>query len=137
MIYDPHNLLPLAHIKLRSLVRYVGVVADVQIVTTYRDPAAQQEAFDTGKSHARPGQSPHNFNPSLAVDMVPHPVNWNDRDAFIALGALTKKLARQNGISITWGGDFSNLVDMPHFELLNWQQIVMQIDKEKPDGNSV
>lgn len=137
MIYDPNNLLPLAEIRLRTLVRYVGVVADVQITDTFRSMEAQQIAFDTGKSHARPGQSPHNFNPSLAVDMVPHPIDWNNRDAFVALATLTKKLARQNGISITWGGDFQHLVDMPHYELLNWQQIVMQTDKANADGNSV
>lgn len=131
MIYDPNNLLPMAHEKLQSLVRVVATKTDVQILTTYRNEAAQLDAYNHGYSKAKPGQSPHNFNPSLAVDMAPYPIDWKDIARFDALAVTVKETAKQIGVSITWGGDFRRIIDKPHFELLQWQQIVMQREKSQ------
>lgn len=70
------------------LARVRGLMMDLDnrfcMWTGYRDKAAQERAFQTGKSQARWLQSPHNYKPALAVDLVLNPdvvdVAPNDRD---------------------------------------------------------
>lgn len=62
--------------------------------------------------------SKHNSSPSLAVDIAPYPIDWNDIDRFRALAAAMYVAADKLGIKIRWGGDFIKLRDYDHFELV-------------------
>lgn len=61
-----------------------------------------------------------------AVDIVPHPLDWNDKAAFGELAKAMFEAARQLKIPIRWGGDWNRngrsddetFYDGPHFELL-------------------
>ena len=96
---------------------------DCTILEGHRGEEAQMLAYQEGKSHAKWGQSKHNSSPSKAVDVAPYPVDWNDIERFKQFGQFVKGLAIGMGISIRWGGDFHNLHDYPHFELINDQAI--------------
>ena len=61
----------------------------------------------------------HNKKPSLAVDVVPYPVDWSDIERFIRFGWFVKGLAIGLGIKIRWGGDWKRFKDYPHFELVD------------------
>lgn len=62
--------------------------------------------------------SKHNHSPSLAVDLAPYPIDWNDLDRFKELGKVMKQAAIKCGVkNMTWGGDWTRFVDLPHFEL--------------------
>ena len=52
-----------------------------------------------------------------AVDLVPYPVDWEDKDAFCKVADAMKKAAAELGIEIEWGGDWATFIDMPHFQL--------------------
>ena len=91
---------------------------DLTITCGHRGKKEQQDAFDKGTSKAKFGQSKHNNLPSLAIDICPYPINWDDKDERwrkMALNAMW--CAGRLGFEIVWGGDFKSIKDMPHFEL--------------------
>ena len=51
-----------------------------------------------------------------AVDLAPHPLDWNDLSKFKAIGEAMKLAAKELNIKIEWGGDWSKK-DYPHFEV--------------------
>lgn len=104
----------------RVIYKAAALGAKFIVIETQRGRAAQEKARRTGHSNAHFGQSPHNFNPALAVDIGPHnyPGKLGDyHDLAIAMFAA----AKEEGIGIEWGGDWKTLKDWPHFQLLNWK----------------
>jgi len=51
---------------------------DCVILEGHRDEEAQNKAFNEGKSKLKWPHGKHNQKPSLAVDVVPFPIDWND-----------------------------------------------------------
>ena len=88
------------------------------VICGFRGRYEQEKAYMAGKSKAKFGQSKHNFKPSLAVDVVPLPLDWNDIPAFERLGEAVMKKADELSIKIKWGKNFKGLTDYPHFELV-------------------
>lgn len=104
-----------------DLVKLIEAVAEIEkcaVICGFRGRYEQEKAYYSGKSKARFGQSKHNFKPSLAVDVVPLPLNWEDIPAFERLGEVIMKKAEELNIKIKWGKYFTNLKDYPHFELI-------------------
>lgn len=55
-----------------------------------------------------------------AVDLAPWvngAIDWNDRKRFALVADAMAKAARQQNVSITWGGSWTTSPDQPHFEL--------------------
>lgn len=90
---------------------------DCKVLDAQRGKREQEQAFARGRSKAHFGQSAHNYSPAVAVDVVPWPLDWKDTAAFKRLAVVVKRVAKEKGIAITWGGDWKTLVDMPHYEL--------------------
>lgn len=90
---------------------------DFTVLCGYRDKVAQNEAFSKGSSKLKFPKSKHNKNPSLAVDLAPYPIDWNNHTRFKELAKRFKQIAEHKRIKITWGGDFKGFSDMPHFQL--------------------
>jgi hypothetical protein len=120
-----------AHPGLQKLFNEVIKHFDCAVICSTRGRAAQELAFDGGKSNAHYGQSPHNFEPALAVDVVPYPIDWHDTDRMHYFAGQVMGIATRMGIEIKWGGDWDRdthlsderLHDLPHFELTNWRKI--------------
>jgi len=63
---------------------------------------------------------------SLAVDVVPYPINWNDLPRFYMFVGYVKRIADELGITIRCGADWDmdgwskdqKFHDLPHFELV-------------------
>lgn len=81
----------------------------------------EQDALKAqGVSNASGGQSPHNFG--LAVDIVHSIKAWDlTRESWDDIGHIGKEVAKQNGVPIVWGGDWSRPWDPAHWELKNWR----------------
>lgn len=62
-------------------------------------------------------KSMHNHNPSLAVDLAPYPIDWNNLKRFSEMAEVIKRVAKRLGVELTWGGDWKTFKDYPHFEL--------------------
>jgi peptidoglycan L-alanyl-D-glutamate endopeptidase CwlK len=88
---------------------------------TYRNNAMQQVYFNKRPkiTNARPGESPHNYNPSFAFDIAfvrNRKLDWSPK-YFKAFADIIKSISND----VEWGGDWVRFKDAPHFELKNWR----------------
>lgn len=114
-----------AHPKLRLLFEEVVKAYDCAVLCGFRNEADQEEAFLKGFSKVHFPNSKHNSYPSLAVDVVPWPLNWKEERKFYQFSGYVLATAERLGIKVRWGGDFNQdgsltndpFVDLPHWEL--------------------
>jgi peptidoglycan LD-endopeptidase CwlK len=91
---------------------------------TWRDEEDQRRLYAQGRdvpgrivTYAQPGQSAHNWRPSLALDfffLIDRIACW-DSALYKQMGAIV------NAMGLTWGGSFG---DMPHVEVpgFDWRE---------------
>ncbi len=99
---------------------------DFSLTCGQRGRAAQEKAKAEGNSNAHFGQSPHNFDPALAIDFIPYPFTndmWNDTAKFEAIARHIQQAGVTVGIKCDWGGDWHSIKDYPHIEVSNWKEI--------------
>jgi peptidoglycan LD-endopeptidase CwlK len=119
------QLLSTCHNDLQRLFQEVVKEFDCIILCGHRNKADQDAAVASGNSKAPWPTSKHNSLPSMAIDVVPYPLDWNDRERMCYFAGMVKATAKYLGISITWGGDFNRntqlkdekLFDAPHFQI--------------------
>lgn len=100
---------------------------DCSILQGHRGEEEQNEKYRNGLSKVQYPNSKHNSLPSLAVDVAPYPIDWNDRERFCYFAGYVKGIASSLGIKLRWGGDWdrdtqvkdNNFDDLPHFELVD------------------
>ena len=87
--------------------------------------AAQLAKFGIPASYAKPKEAKvtwlnnpfaSNHASGKAIDVVPYPVDWNDIGKFRTIADAFKQAARELGVSMVWGGDWTKK-DYPHFEV--------------------
>lgn len=111
------------HYLLQELMNSVVAEYDITVLCGFRDKVEQERAYAEGKSKARWGQSKHNFMPSMAVDIAPYPIDWNDISRFEEMGKVVFKhweqmpIEKRGGWELRWGKNFKGLTDFPHFEI--------------------
>lgn len=106
------------HSDLILLINEVAKTEKCAVICGHRGKAEQEKAYNSGTSRAKWGQSKHNQMPSLAVDVVPLPLDWDNIESFEKLGNIIMEKAKELKINIKWGRDFTKLKDYPHFELV-------------------
>jgi len=102
---------------------------DCSILEGHRTEKDQNEAFKNGTSLVKYPNSKHNSYPSMAVDAVPYPIDWNDKTRLayfsgIVIG-ISRVLLLGTGYTLISGIDWDNdnnikehkFLDFPHFEL--------------------
>lgn len=112
-------------IDLQRLFKRVVETYDCSIIEGYRTKEKQDEYYEQGKSKLKYPQSKHNRQPSLAVDAVPYPCDWENMKQFYHFGGFVMATAKEMGIGLRWGGDWNGNLDftdqsfhdLPHFEL--------------------
>lgn len=95
---------------------------DFTVIEGVRTKARQKELF--AKKATKTMNSRHLTG--HAVDLVPYPLDWNNKHAFEQVAQAMLKAAKELGITIRWGGDWNingrsddeKFYDGPHFELL-------------------
>lgn len=113
------------HSDLQKIFNEVIKHYDCTVVCGHRGKEDQDEAVRSGHSKLSWPNSKHNQLLSLAADVVPYPVDWNDTKRFMHFAGFVMGIASQMGIKIRWGGDFNQdlnfkndrFLDYPHFEL--------------------
>lgn len=114
------------HPDLRGLFSEVIRHFDCTVIEGHRGQDAQDEAFRTGRSRVQWPNGKHNRQPSLAVDVAPYPIDWQDVERFYYFAGVVMGIARTRGIPLRWGGDWDSdtdvhdqtFMDLVHFELL-------------------
>lgn len=102
--------------RLQRLFREVVIHADCTVICGHRGKADQDLAFANKKSRVRWPSSKHNQSPSLAVDVAPYPLDWENIQRFREFAVVVKECAARMGIKVRWGGDWA-MRDYPHWEL--------------------
>jgi peptidoglycan L-alanyl-D-glutamate endopeptidase CwlK len=111
------------HPLLKRLMLSVIQEIDISILCGFRGEKEQNEAFERGTSKLRWPQSKHNVSPSMAVDAVPYPIDWNDELRFREMGRVVKEhweripAEEREGWTLGWGGDWRTFKDFPHFQI--------------------
>lgn len=114
------------HFDLRRLFREVLKIMDHSILCGHREKEEQDKAFQEGNSKLSWPRSKHNQDPSLAVDAMPYPVDWQDVERTFYFAGIVKGIAHCLGIPIRWGGDWNSdtrvkderFRDLAHYELI-------------------
>ena len=113
------------HKDLQKVLNEVIKTVDCSVIEGHRSKERQNKLYEEGKTKVRYPDGRHNASPSNAVDVVPYPVDWNDRERFTLFAGYVLGVADRMGISIRWGGDWNmnfrvndnKFDDFPHFEL--------------------
>lgn len=114
------------HPLLQDLFNEVIKYFDCTVLEGFRSQEDQDRAFFSGTSKIKWPNGKHNKVPSLAVDVVPYPIDWHNTKRFILFSGFVLGVASQQNIKIRWGGDWNmntfqndqSFNDLPHFELL-------------------
>jgi len=104
------------HVDIQQVMEPVVQVYDCSVIWGFRGEARQNRAFADGHSMKKWPDSRHNTNPSLAIDVVPYPIDWTNIDRFKELAWVIKGSAQALGIPLEWGGNW-NFKDYAHWQL--------------------
>jgi len=122
------------HPDLQLLFNTVIKTHDCTILEGYRNEEAQNKAYAQGKSKLKYPEGKHNKTPSLAVDVISYPVDFNNLRRCVWFGGYVCGIAEmlyQQGLMkhrLRWGGSWDGigilnrpgmLDDLVHFELLS------------------
>lgn len=113
------------HPDLQRVFNEVIKTWDCSILCGHRSEADQNAAYSKGASKLKFPKSKHNQYPSIAVDVAPYPIDWNDLGRFYMFAGYVHRVAEEMGVSLRYGGDWDGdsrttdqkFNDLPHFEL--------------------
>ena len=111
--------------RLQELFNEVIKYVDCSVLEGHRSKERQNRLYDEGKTKVRYPNGRHNADPSLAVDVTPYPVDWEDRERQTLFAGFVLGIARGLGITVRWGGDWdmdfdvqdNKFDDFPHFDI--------------------
>jgi peptidoglycan L-alanyl-D-glutamate endopeptidase CwlK len=114
------------HEDLQDLFNEVIKHVDCSVICGHRNKQEQNEAFEKKRTKVKYPNGRHNAKPSMAADVVPYPIDWDDRERFHLFAGFVLGIAQSMEINIRWGGDWNknfevddnNFDDFPHFELM-------------------
>jgi peptidoglycan L-alanyl-D-glutamate endopeptidase CwlK len=122
------------HEDLQLLLDTIIKYYDCSVICGYRNKEDQNAAYNAKpkRSKLKFPQSKHNKFPSLAVDVVPYPIDWDDKQRFRDFGNYAIGVADalyDIGMikhRIRWGHDWDSdhdltdqeFTDSPHFEII-------------------
>jgi len=121
------------HADLQALFYEVIKYYDCTILEGYRNQEDQEAAYAKGNTKLHWPHGKHNHQPSMAVDVTPYPIDFNNNKTAYWFGGyvmgIAQKLKDEGKMthSIRWGGAWNGidkfntpnmLNDLVHFELV-------------------
>ena len=120
------------HPDLQIIFAEVVKIVDCSVICGHRSEADQAEAFANEKSKVQYPNSKHNAYPSMAADVAPYPIDWDDIRRFDRFAGIVHGVAemlyKAGEIEhlIRDGGDWdrdtqvkdNKFNDLLHFELI-------------------
>ena len=111
--------------RLQKVFNEVIKHVDCSVIEGHRSAERQDKLFEEGKTKVKYPNGRHNSNPSRAVDVVPYPIDWDDRERFHLFAGFVIGIAKSMEINLRWGGDWdqdwyvhdNRFDDFPHFEI--------------------
>ena len=113
--------------RLQKVFNEVIKTVDCSVIEGHRSKDRQNKLYEEGKTKVRYPNGRHNAKPSNAADVVPYPIDWDDRERFHLFAGYVIGVASGMGITLRWGGDWNmnfevddnKFDDFPHFELID------------------
>lgn len=125
------------HIDLQIIFEHVLPEWDHSVLCGERSKEDQMMAYNLKKSKLKYPDSKHNItkkrSKSMAADVAPYPIDWDDRERFVGFGCyvlgVADVLLKAGVVShrLRWGGDWGHsdreltpqsFDDLVHFELV-------------------
>lgn len=114
------------HPLLQRVMENAIKIMDFTILDGRRGEAEQNRLYRLGKSKLQFPNSKHNGDPSMAIDIAPYPIDWENLKRFYLLAGVVIGVANMLGLKVRWGGDWDcdmdlddqNFNDLVHFELI-------------------
>ena len=111
---------------LQDLFNEVIKHVDCSVICGHRNKQEHNESFEKKRTTVKYPNGRHNAKPSMAADVVPYPIDWDDRERFHLFAGFVLGIAQSMEINIRWGGDWNknfevddnNFDDLPHFEII-------------------
>lgn len=121
------------HPDLQALFYEVIKHFDCQILEGYRSKDAQEEAFKNGRTQLHWPDGKHNKQPSMAVDVAPWPIQWNNEKRFYWFAGFVMGIAQKlkdegkMSHSVRFGGDWDrdkNIDDQTFMDTVHYELVV-------------
>ena len=111
--------------RLIKVITAVSAYWHIRVIEGHRGRVNQDAAYSLGKSKLLWPKGKHNGTPSLAVDVTPEPIDWNNDQRLIYFAGFVIGMARKMDIDLRWGGDWNGwqdprknqFKDLVHFEI--------------------
>lgn len=113
--------------RLQALCYRVVETYDCSVLEGHRGKERQDYYFNSSPQRSKVPwpKGMHNSYPSLAVDLAPWPIDWDDTNRFYHFSGFVQATAVEMSIPIRWGGDWNknyvlgdqDFFDLVHFEL--------------------
>ena len=122
---ESFSKLSTCHPDLQALFYEVIKSFDCTILTGYRNQEDQEKAFAAGNTKLHYPDGKHNHQPSMAVDVTPYPIDFNNEKLALWFGGyvlgLAQKLKDEGKMThaIRWGGAWNGLGDLNTPHMLN------------------
>jgi len=111
------------HPKLQEILNEAIKYVDISVLCGTRDKAAQDKAVADKASKVTYPNSKHNSSPSMAVDVAPYPIDWDNVARFALLQGLLRGIAMMKGIKIRSGIDWDSDGDITDHKFMDWPHI--------------
>lgn len=129
---ESFSKLSTCHLDLQVLFFEVIRTFDCTVLEGYRNSEDQEKAYLAGNTQLHYPHGKHNSQPSMAVDVSPFPVDWNNSKRFYWFAGYVMGIAmrlKEEGKmthSVRYGGDWdkdlditdNKFQDLVHFELV-------------------
>lgn len=106
------------HPSLVKIVERAIQLSEVDFMVIEGLRTKEQQAINVKKGVSKTMNSYHLTG--HAVDLAPlvnRAIPWNDWSKFVLVKNAMMKAAEEQGIKLTWGGDWTTIVDGPHFQI--------------------
>ena len=103
--------------RLQDLFAEVVKIQDCTVTCGFRGEKEQNDAYANGFSRQKFPNGKHNILPSLAVDVVPYPIDYSNIERLKAFALLVKDVADKMGIDVEAGADWADFTDYPHYQV--------------------
>ena len=116
------------HPLLQELANEAIKYMDFSILCGTRDEAAQAQAVLDKASKVNFPDSKHNSMPSMAMDVGPYPIDWENTQRFAYLMGILKGIAMERGIKVRTGIDWDSDGDITDHKFMDWPHIELVLD---------
>lgn len=110
--------------RIQRVFTKVLLIIDHSVICGFRNEVDQTLAYNSNNSKVQWPNGKHNTDPSKAIDIAPYPTMWDNVYYFYYLAGVVETVAREEGVTMRWGGDWDrdkDFTDQKFMDLGHWE----------------